>query len=129
MLTYYETQSQENRERQDKMLGRQKADIEAIRLTNPYQTVKTELNVVSTIDKELGGERKQRKHEPTPIPSKTGYSYEQWRQNKELHSKMNKASVQLSMRIAQREKLHLKKNTKSNFQMDYETGPLPSKKY
>ena len=103
MKTWYE-KCPENSHLPDPVRFREMHDKEAIRMANPYKTVKSELNAMMVLEAEIDRDKRQpQQSRPVPIPSRTGHSFSEWRRQEEIKSEMNKAQTCLSMRVSQRE--------------------------
>lgn len=102
MLTYRERYPDEFKEETENEKQKELELKRSIRLTNAHEIVQRELNAITYIDKEVSKEYRSKPTTPNPIPSRTGYSYEEWRKKNELKHSLNRASIGLSMRISQR---------------------------
>lgn len=114
MLTYRERYPDEFKEETEDEKQKELELKRSIRLTHAHDTVQRELNAISFIDKEVSKEHRSKPTTPNPIPSGTGYSYEEWRKKNELKHSLNRATIGLSMRISQKSTSHTPKNTKNS---------------
>lgn len=114
MLTYRERYPDEFKEENENDKQKELELKRSIRLTHAHETVHRELNAISFIGKEVSKEYRSKPMTPNPIPSRTGYSYEEWRRQNELKHSLNRASIGLSMRISQRPTTHIAKLAQSS---------------
>lgn len=129
MLTYRERYPEEFKEENENDKQKELELKRSIRLTHAHETVQRELNAISFIDKEVSKEYRSKPTTPNPIPSGTGYSYQEWKRKNELKHSLNRATIGLSMRISQRPTTHTarsavtpkNKNTSSNQNRNFQT--------
>lgn len=111
MLTYRERYPEEFKEETENDKLKELEMKRSLKLVHAYETVNSELNAISFIDKEVQKEQRAKTTTPHPIPSKTGYSYQEWRKKNDLKHSLNRANICLNMRVTEKPKLQNSSNS------------------